>query len=256
MLLLVFLRRMIRCTPVTDSYPPELDEVPAESVDARVAASGIPDPCWTWETAPFTDGTVSRRAADTIRAWSDSVAPRVRGVLLHGGAGLGKTGIAACVVRDAAARRVGAGGLWYLATSPKVAAAVAAGEFRRRPAPATFYRWRDLKSLLDRAKVDRAPWEETPPLTAEKVLEEIEDRCQVLALDDVDVDALTPWKEEVMLRLLETPARGRRLVVTMNVDPATSAGISKLGERVVDRLMDPQLFGRFHLTGASIRRRK
>lgn len=237
-------------------YPPELDEwAPAWCTpEARVLASGVPDASWEWVTAPPATSETASQAREVLRRWS-SQASRVCGVVLHGGAGLGKTGVASCIVRDAAIRQVGARGWWSLATSPAALVGVAAGEFRRRPAPASFYRWRDLKSLLDRAKAGSTPWDESPPLTAEKVLREVEGRCVVLALDDVDVDAPTPWKEEVLLRLLELPSSGARLVLTLNVNPAAADGITKLGERVVDRLMDPALFARFHLSGDSIRRR-
>lgn len=238
----------------------DLDELESFAPDTpaalRVASSGVPNPAWDWVTARHVAGSTADAASLVLQQWCFSRAPKVHGVLLHGGAGLGKTGLACCVVKDLAARGVGSRALWHLVTSTRTTEAVARGDFRARPAPAMFYRWRDMKSLLDRAKVDSTPWDENPPLTAEKVLEEIEDRCEALALDDVDVDVLTPWKEEVLLRLLELPNRQKRLVVTMNVSPASDAGVQRLGERVVDRLLDPSLFARFHLTGDSLRRRK
>lgn len=237
-------------------YPPELAAVPTSPED-RLAAASLPDPGWAWESAPHPPGSDSARAASLLRLWSAAAgSDAVPGVVLCGGAGLGKTGIAQMVVRDAALRGDGDPAHWVYAASPRVRAAVASGDFRRRPAPAEFRRWRDLKSLLDRAKAGQLPWEEAPPLTAEKVLREVEERCAVLALDDVDVDAATPWKEEVLLRLLELPRVGRRLVLTMNVDPAAPEGVARLGERVVDRLMDPSVFARFRLAGDSARRRK
>ena len=237
---------------------------PHNTSERRVDVSGVPY-TWGWSTSPHSAeapadetrrATSGETATHLLQRWSVTPTPPVLGVLLHGGAGLGKTGMACCLVRDAATRAVGESWAWSIVTSPKIVEATLAGDFRRRPAPASFYRWRDLKSLLDRCKTGQTPWDENPPLTAEKVLDEIEDRCRVLALDDVDVDALTPWKEEILLRLLDLPLRGCRVIVTMNANPASPEGITRLGERVVDRLMDPDLFARFYLTGDSIRRRK
>ena len=239
-----------------DDSVPELDEIVQahNDIGSRLKASGVPY-AWSWDTIIHPEGSSAARAAAILRTWSRQPAP-IRGILLHGGAGLGKTGIAVSIIRDAVMRQDGARWVWNLTTAPKVLAAVEAGDFRRRPAPATFYRWRDLKSLLDRAKIGQTPWDdEMPPLTAEKVLRELEERCSVLALDDIDVDTLTPWKEEILLRLLDLPLQGTRVVITTNADPTSPDGVARLGERVVDRLMDPSLFARFALTGNSLRRR-
>lgn len=242
-----------------DGFPADLDEMvqPHNDTTARLKAAGLPY-AWSWDTIQHADRSpITRDAVTILRTWSMSPKSScLYGILLHGGAGLGKTGIAVSVIRDAAERPDGARGVWNLVTAPKVLEAVGAGDFRPRPAPAMFYRWRDLKSLLDRAKVGQTPWDEMPPLTAEKVLREIEDRCVVVALDDIDVDTLTPWKEEILLRLLDLPLRGTRVVITTNANPASPEGIARLGERVVDRLLDAQLFARFALTGDSLRRRK
>ena len=240
-----------------DQFPPELDECAQAHNDqlSRLKASGSFHVDWSWNTVAHEPRTPAHKAAGLLRLWSEGESS-IPGILLHGGAGLGKTGMAVAIVNDAAGRGDGATWAWNVVTAPRVLAMVASGDFRRRPAPASFYRWRDLKSLLDRAKVGSTPWDETPTLTAEKVLREIEDRCVVLAVDDIDVDTLTPWKEEILLRLLELPVSGCRVVVTTNADPASPDGIARLGERVVDRLLDPQTFARFHLTGNSLRRRK
>ena len=241
----------------SSDFPPELEGLaPTDDEPARVSASGVPYPLWSWRTAQLEPGSPSAAAAGLIEEWVVKERPPVLGVVLHGGAGLGKTGMACAAVRAAAARRVGSNAAWISVTAPRVVEAVRVGDFRRRPAPAQFFRWRDLKALLDAAKMGRLPWEEAPPLTADKILTEIEERCAVVALDDVDVDVLTPWKEEVLLRLLELPLRGCRLILTGNADPAASAGLARLGERVCDRLLDSAVFARFFLTGESLRRRR
>lgn len=243
---------------MTDDYPPELEgQAQAHNtLAARVQVAGLPSLDWSWASwASMRKSESVEKAGTMLQKWSMGQG-HLRGVLLHGGAGIGKTGMTCSIIREAAEAGTGRMWAWNLATAPKVVAAVISGDFRRRPAPAIFYRWRDLKSLLDRAKVGQTPWDEMPPLTAEKVLQEIDDRCSVLALDDIDVDALTPWKEEILLRLLDLPLSGCRVIITMNANPASQEGIARLGERIVDRLMDPQLFVRFHLTGDSIRRRK
>lgn len=237
------------------TLPPELDDLePEDNAAARIRACGVPYPEWGWER--LREWRAEGVSPSDLRDWVRAPVPARWGLLLHGSPGLGKTVAACCVVRDAAERRVGSAGAWTVVTSPRVEEAIAAGAFRRRPAPAQFCRWRDLKALLDAAKTGALPWSEEPPLTAEKVLGEIEGRCVVLALDDIDVDAHTPWKEEVLLRLLEIPLRRARLVLTTNLLQDLGRARDRLGERVVDRLMDSSVWAHVRFAGESLRRRR
>ena len=238
-----------------DLLPPELDDLePEDDAAARVRACGVPYPEWGWGS--LREWRAEGVSPADLRDWGRAPAPGRWGLLLHGAPGLGKTVAACCMIRDAAERRVGSAGAWVMVTAPRTQEAVVAGAFRQRPAPAQFYRWRDLKARLDAAKTGALPWAEEPPLTADKLLGEIEGRCAVLVLDDVDVDAHTPWKEEVLLRLLEIPLRGRRLILTTNLLQDRMQARDRLGERVVDRLMDPSVFARVQFSGESLRRRR
>src|SRR3990167_2767997 len=189
---------------VDDFLPPDLDDLePEDDAAIRVRACGVPYPEWGW--GGLREWRAEGVSAADLRDWGRSPTPARWGLLLHGEPGLGKTVAACCAVRDAAERRVGSAGAWVVVTAPRTQEAVVAGAFRQRPGPAQFYRWRDLKARLDAAKTGALPWAEEPPLTADKLLGEIEGRGAGLALDDVDVDAHTPWKEELLLRLLEIP---------------------------------------------------
>jgi len=227
--------------------PDELEMLKSNDTEAdRLAACGVPQP-WSWATTPPGEAT---KIAEHVREWLLDVEPLVYGILLHGPSGLGKTGIAIAAVRDAALARVGSNAAWMIATHPRVVADVASGNFRPRPAPAQFYRWTTLKARLDAAVMGRAGFVEEPPLDADKILREIEERCAVIALDDIDVGAETPWKEEILLRLLELPARRQaRMLITCNYPPRSDAGLARLGERIADRLLDSRVFGQLRFTG-------
>lgn len=233
----------------------------SNSGDRRRQVCGIPAEMggWTFETFVADLPQVSAQAREItalLAQWAAQPQPQVSGLVLCGGTGLGKTGLMVSVVDLAASRMDGDLGVWNLVCGEGVESAVLAGTFRRRPAPVMFYRWSVLKALLDGAKVNALGWEEDPPLTADKVLRELEERCTLLALDDIDIDVLSPWKEEILLRLCEFPTRGQRLLLTLNSNPGTVAGLAALGERLVDRLLDPRLFARLTFTGPSLRRRR
>jgi len=76
-------------------------------------------------------------------------------------------------------------------------------------------------------------------------------RVRVLVLDDLAVGELTPWREETLLALLGRVDRGRRTLVTSNVEPAAMAPF--IGERCADRLGDPEMFRVVAVGGESLR---
>jgi hypothetical protein len=165
-----------------------------------------------------------------------------RGVVLYGPAGTGKTGLAVCVLRDLAAVGFGDTLLWNLATAPGVRAAVLSGDDPEEPSPCWFERFSRLLALRRREQWDEAGW-----------FEQLEQRVSALVLDDVGVDAGTPYRESFLLQHVEwaQDRRGRALVITLNPPPAKWEEV--LGERIADRLLDPRWFLKVQLGGASLR---
>lgn len=209
---------------------------------ARVAASNIPA-----KLAGATFATYPGRAeyADRVAAWL--AGPDPLGLVLQGPAGLGKSGLAAAAVSAWAARGEGSAALWNLLTEPHYRAEVSGGHLRRRPAPCWFERWPDLRDRLRRSWRGR----DESQGAEEVLLDEFRERCALVALDDLDIDAISDWKESVVLRLLELPERGRRLVVTINAKPAEFA--KRFGERCVDRMTDRSTFLWVTMAGPSLR---
>lgn len=122
-------------------------------------------------------------------------------------------------------------------------ARAAGKETSGRPAPVHFASWRALTFQYSRER-----WS-----TGESILDVLADRVDVLAIDDLDVGTMTPWKEEVLLNVLQRPVGGRRLIVTGNVPPNNL--VERFGERCADRLLDPSLFALIPVHGRSWRRR-
>lgn len=163
-------------------------------------------------------------------------------VALWGHVGTGKTGLGACALRALARAGVGSTFYWNMVTGPGLAAAVATGDVKRDPSPCWFESWPRLL-----AKQRRQSWDE------ESWFDVLEERVAALMLDDVGVDAGTPFRESFLLRHLEWAAdrRGRLLLLTLNDRP--DDWLRVFGDRVTDRLTDPRRFTVVHVGGASKR---
>ena len=231
----------------------QLDDLEARTLahctpDRRAAATNLPEAMRGYSFAGFPGNPRARAAVEEWQSTSPHRGPR--GLLLQGPTGLGKTGLAACVVRHGAGLGVGSTGLWNVVTTPAYEAEVRRGSLRRRPAPVWFETWADLRDRL------RASWRARGIGDADvevELLNELRERVHLLVVDDLDVDAASDWKEAVVMRLLRRPELGQYLVVTVNA--AAGAFPQRFGERCADRLLDPAHFRLVQLSGPSLRRR-
>jgi DNA replication protein DnaC len=212
----------------------DLDSValPHNTPDSRAALVNAPRWAdgYTLETFVVAAGTT---APSEFAGWlSASVAERSaqRSVVLYGPPGSGKTGLGVCALRALARAAVGSTFQWNMSTSPGVRAAVESGEDQAEPSPCWFERWSRLLALYRRERWDEEGW-----------FEQLERAVTVLMLDDIGVDAGTPFRESFLLRHIEWALdRGRSLVLTLNAPPPRWSEV--LGERAADRLQDSRWF--------------
>ena len=210
----------------------DLDTLAHNTAEARAALVNAPG--WTKH---LTTKTFPRRLPD---ARGFGVA--VFGLALFGSVGAGKTGFGACILRDLAAAGFGSWFYWNLVTGVGVAEAVEAGILPRLPSPCWYESWPRLLAARRREKWDEEGW-----------FEQLEERVSALMLDDVGVDAGTPFRESILLRHVEWAAErsGRILILTLNDRPPEWTRV--LGDRVADRLLDATRFAVVELAGASLR---
>ncbi len=225
-----------------------LSPLPGNTLATRIALSHLPTSmhAWTFASYPGDSG-----AAETLRQWTCRPPPAPQGLLLRGPAGAGKTGLMAAALHEALERAVGGMEWWNLMSTERYQEAVASGRLRQRPAPVWFESWGDLRDRLKRTW--RPGGDDDTTASEEQLLGELEERVAVLALDDIDVDAMGDWKESVLLRLLRFPERGQRLLVATNVP--LRGFTQRFGERCADRLLDPAMFLLVEVAGRSLRRR-
>lgn len=211
----------------------------------RISAANIPSWAREWTFDSYPGNSVGLEA---VKAWAvddHTVAP---GLCLWGPPGRGKTGLAISALRYRIEAGDGDQFSWMVCSGPRVEKRIASNLQLREPAPIWFERWTDLKSRLLGARLSGGD----DIMTARSVLREL-DRSTLIALDDVDQDTLSPWKEEQLLFLIERPLRGKRLILTLNAEIASV--VDRLGARIVDRLLDPSRFLIIHLDkGGSLRR--
>ena len=150
---------------------------------------------------------------------------------LYGHVGAGKTGLGVCALRALAAAGVGSRFVWNMVTGPGLRAAVDSGEVQGLPSPCWFESWPRLLALHRRERWDEEGW-----------FSLLEERVAALMLDDVGIDAGTPFRESFLLRHIEwaSDVAGRCLVLTVNDQPGDWRRV--FGERVVDRLADQRRF--------------
>lgn len=169
----------------------------------------------------MTFSTYPRKPPDEF---SDVVCLHPRSAVLYGPPGSGKTGLAVGALRSLARLGVGSTFYWNMVTGPGNREAVASGEEQVRLSPCWFESWPRLLALHRRERWDEEGW-----------FEQLEERVTVLVLDDVGVDAGTPYRESFLLRHVEWAAgHGRALILTLN-DRSKDWG-RVLGERVHSRI--------------------
>lgn len=193
----------------TVSMPHNVPEVRETLVNAPAWAGGM------------TLGTYPHPLPD---GYLDLVSALPRSFALYGPVGRGKTVLAVCALRAHARRGAGSTFYWNMVTGVGNRTAVERGDRAPRLAPCWFESWSRLLSLHRREKWDEEGW-----------FEQLEERVSVLVLDDVGVDAGTPYRESFLLRHVEwASAPGRALILTVNDPP--SAWDTVLGERIEARL--------------------
>jgi hypothetical protein len=219
------------------------DVLPHNTSEVRAASTNTP--AWTedltfpsWTPAPLHEwvGNLARASHAHPRRWAST------SLALHGSFGTGKTGVGSCALRALAVEGVGSTFYWNMVTGPILRAQVEAGEAAKLPSPCWYESWSRLLSLHRRERWDEESW-----------FSHLEERVGVLMLDDVGVDAGTPFRESFFLRHLEwaVDRPGRALVVTINADPEDWE--VALGQRVADRVSDPARFTLVRLAGRTRR---
>jgi hypothetical protein len=187
--------------------------------------------------------TYPRKVPHDLVLWAASspAANMRRGLILCGAPGSGKTGLGLSALFLLAAAGVGNTFQWNMVTAPGVRESVASGEERQAPSPVWFERWPRLLAQHRRESWDEAGW-----------FAQL-DRVSVLMLDDVGVDAGTPYRESFLLRHVEwaEDRADRALVLTLNDSPEKWDTV--LGQRVADRLLEPRRFLTVYVPGGSAR---
>lgn len=206
--------------------------LPENTPEARWALVSIPPETSHWS---FATHPLQSDVTQWLNTWSDLEHPRPCGVFIWGEAGTGKTGLAIASLRACTERGDGDTGIWNIMTL---------GRTSGRLAPVHFTSWRSLIARFQR---------EMRRFDGEGFADALDERVNVLAVDDLDVGSMSPWKEEILLHLLRRPTEGRRLILTGNVPPSALA--ERFGERCADRLLDPDLFTLVAVHGRSWRRR-
>jgi DNA replication protein DnaC len=122
-----------------------------------------------------------------------------------------------------------------------VIAAEANGEGRREPSPVWFESFSRLLRLQRRQSWDEQGW-----------FDDLEQNVSVLMLDDVGVDAGTPFRESFLLQHIEWMFSAKAsLILTLNAAPEEWKML--LGPRINDRLLDSRWFLKVPLTGPTLR---
>ena len=185
---------------------------------------------WSLDTSPHV-GPVR----DAVRNWVCGAAP-APGLLLHGSPGTGKTGLVVGILREIVGSGLGDPGRWdYCNTERVLQRAERNGEFP--PFAPVWYEWWPslLRRFAESVKEDDPDGESR--FSFSQLQREMARHVRVLALDDFDIPSATPFREEVMVWVLdEFLGGGKRLIVTTNrAEPEEL--LASIGERATSRLL-------------------
>jgi DNA replication protein DnaC len=173
-----------------------------------------------------------------VYEWADGKQP---GLVMFGDAGLGKTALGVALLRQLAADCVGGMHQWNMVTHPDVIRGWESGEDPRMLAPCWFERFSHLLRLQRRQSWDEEGW-----------FEQLQRDVRVLMLDDIGVDAGTPFRESFLLShidwMFDTKAR---LILTTNARPEHWK--AAFGPRINDRLLDSRWFLKIPFSGPTLR---
>jgi len=214
-----------------------LDDVAVEenTPAARRAAVNVPD--WTrgLTLASFPHEALRGDVAgwvEDICAGAEHTPP---GLLLYGDAGSGKTGLSCAALLELAERGFGKMWEWNMATITPVHDSGDTPD----PTPCWFLQWSEFLQSQRRTDLNKPSW-----------MDLRNEHVSALLLDDIDVEAGTPFRETETLSQLEWSRykRGRALIVTCNIGPERWEEM--LGARIDRRLRDPDRFHAVHVTAA------
>ena len=198
----------------------QVDELSTNTPVRRWQRVAVPAYFRSWSFETFPNG--QEEIIQQLRRWL--AVPTPPRLVLWGPTGTGKTGLACGALRVAAEAGTGNRERWNIATAPVIHPEE---EPEWSPVPVWFEMWRGLR---DRLRRSRGP---DDPLAV------LRERVMLLVIDDIDVDAMTPWKESIVLSLLDDAPAMCGLVLTMNVAPDRWA--EHFGERIADRLLAPRV---------------
>jgi len=202
------------------------------SLDNKLWAAGI---IGSLSKLSFVNFPISSSALSKVANWAgDYTSPHLakNGLLLHGKTGTGKTGLAIGAARHRIENGHGADYYWMLTAGQNMIDAVKRREMRKRYAPISFEWWPDtVRKFRNAARTDGSDSDSKPD--EYQLLDEIRERAELFVFDDIDVGEPTPFREQLMLSMLEI-FRDRRIILTMNREPAEA--MQHLGERVIDRI--------------------
>jgi len=190
--------------------------------------------------------------------WAEEGHKKWPGLIICGGPGCGKTGVAIGIGQEFILNGFGDAFRWMLA-APHSSAALeericeTEKGRRKRVAPVWYETWTQYERRIRKAMRSGTDTQLGDDNPCDFVIqEEVERQVGLLLLDGIDVGGMTDWREGIMLDIVERPSHRKLTVITLSSTPPELE--AQLGARIVDRLMDEQVWGRLVLSGGSLRR--